>query len=55
MGSVINGIVEPSVAGSSGIPAALWLGLGVCVFSLACGILLVVIDAYADKVDGTKA
>lgn len=52
---MINGIVEPKIAGGSSVGAALWVGFGVCVFSWACGLVLVVIDAYADKKDGTKA
>lgn len=55
LGSVINGIVEPAVAKSDGIGPALWVGFGVCVFSWICGIVLVGIDAYADKKDGIKA
>jgi len=55
LGSVLNGIIEPQIAGSSGTPAAIWFGLYICIFSWCCGMVLVVIDSYADKKDGTVA
>jgi hypothetical protein len=32
---------------------AFLIGFGVCIFSFLCGIALVVMDRYAEKVDGT--
>lgn len=56
LGSVINGIVEPKIAGGEGgVGAALWVGFGVCVFSWFCGLVLVFIDKYADTKDGSVA
>jgi MFS family permease len=55
LGSVINGIVEPQIAESSGIGPALWAGFAICVLSWICGLILVIIDAYADKKDGKIA
>ena len=55
LGSVINGIVEPKIADSSSVGAALWVGFGVCVFSWFCGLVLAAIDKYADVKDGTVA
>jgi hypothetical protein len=64
LGSVINGIVEPRIAGSSQnddptaaplIGLAFWVGFFVCLFSWCCGAMLCAIDLYADKKDGTSA
>lgn len=55
LGSVINGIVEPKIAGNSSVGTACWVGFGVCCFSWFCGMMLVIIDKYADSKDGSKA
>lgn len=36
------------------VNTVMWFGSGLCVFSLIAGILLVVIDSYAEKKDGGK-
>jgi len=59
LGSVLNSLVLPIICNNhlnaEGYPligAALFVGFGICLFSLACGVLLVVTDWYADKKDG---
>ena len=55
LGSVINGVIEPQIAGGAGVGPALWTGFGICCFSWLCGMGLVAVDTYADKKDGKKA
>ena len=57
LGSVAASFIEPRLASDNGgdITIPLYVGLGFCVFSFFCGIGIVVVDAYADKVDGVTA
>ena len=55
LGSVFNGLIEPAVAKDHGIGTALYVGFGVCCFSWVCGLVLVLIDTYADRKDGKVA
>jgi MFS family permease len=55
LGSVFNGLVEPAVARDYGIGTALYVGFGVCCFSWVCGLMLVLVDSYADRKDGRVA
>lgn len=56
LGSVLNSALLPSICnnhlndeGEPTIGVALYTGFAICLFSLLCGILLCVIDWYADK------
>ena len=54
LGSVINGIVIPEIyndSHTSRLGIALLVGFFVCIFSLACAILLVLLDKRADVID----
>jgi hypothetical protein len=54
LGSVINGIVIPEIyndSHTSRLGIALLVGFFVCIFSLVCAILLVLLDKRADAVD----
>lgn len=54
IGSVINNIVSPAIAISSGVPAALWFGAVVCGMSVACAMLILPMDrAAARRLKGT--
>lgn len=57
LGSVLNGIILPRVAQAhdNKIGEALFIGFGVCLFSLFMGICLCVVDYWADKKDGVGA
>jgi len=57
LGSVAASFIEPRLASQNGgdITIPLYVGLGFCIFSFFCGIGIVVVDAYADKVDGVTA
>jgi MFS family permease len=54
LGSVLNGIVLPRIVASQDglIGRALFVGFGVCVFSLLMGFCLVLVDYLADRKDG---
>jgi MFS family permease len=56
LASVVGGIIIPIMIVNDGdrVNTVMWFGSGLCVFSLIAGILLVVIDAYAEKKDGGK-
>lgn len=53
MASVVGGIITPGlIKGDDGLlNSTVIFGFGMCVISLCCGIGLVLIDRYADKVD----
>lgn len=53
LASVVGGIITPALIKSDDglIDSTMWVGMGLCVFSLIAGVLLVAIDAYADKQD----
>ena len=57
LGSVAASFIEPRMASAQDgdITLPLYVGLGFCVFSFFCGIGIVVVDWYADKVDGVAA
>lgn len=55
IGSSINGPVETQVAASQSIGTALLVGFFICIFSLITAMLLVWIDAWAEKKDGVSA
>jgi len=55
VGSFVNGPVESIVAQNSSVGNALLVGFFICLFSLATAIVLVVIDAWAEKKDNVKA
>lgn len=57
LGSVLNGIVLPRVveANDGLIGKALFIGFGICVFSWVMGLLLCIVDYWADKKDGAGA
>ena len=55
LGSVGASLVEPRVADAVSVGAALWIGFGLCVFSILCGVGIVFCDWYADKTDGERA
>lgn len=55
LGSTFNGLIEPPLAQNSGLGAAVFVGFGVCCFSLLAAIGLVTMDTIADKKDGTSA
>jgi len=50
MASVVGGIITPYlIADDDGlINSTMWVGSGLCVISLVAGILLVMVDKYAD-------
>jgi len=54
LGSVINGIILPRVVENNDglIGKALFIGFGICLFSLIMGFCLVLVDYWADKKDG---
>ena len=59
LGSVLNSLVLPQITkrhlndeGDELIGMALFVGFFICCFSLLCGILLCIVDYYADKQDG---
>lgn len=53
LGSVVNGWVVPPVYRSTdSFGDAFLVGVGVCVFSMINAIILVIVDAKADKIDG---
>jgi len=55
LGSVIAGWVTPPIEENHGLGAAFLVGVFVCIFSMICAILLVLIDYYSDKKDNTMA
>ena len=54
LGSAINGPVENAAANAHSVGFGLFLGFGVCVFSLCIAICLVIIDRWAEKKDNVK-
>jgi len=54
LASVVGGVLIPSLIISDGglINSTMYVGIGICLFSLVSGILLCIIDWYADKKDG---
>lgn len=56
LASVLGGIIIPLMISADGdrVDTVMWFGTGLCVFSLIAGILLVVIDSYAEKKDGGR-
>lgn len=56
LASVVGGILIPSLiaADDDRVNSTMWLGTGICIFSLFAGILLVAVDSYAEKKDGGK-
>lgn len=53
LASVLGGIIIPRLitADNDLVNSVMWTGSGLCVISLIAGILLVLIDSYADKTD----
>jgi len=53
LASVFGGIVEPRLIGKDDgkINGVMWLGSGICIISLIAGVLLVLLDLYAEKKD----
>lgn len=53
LGSVLNNaIVPPVYAETENFGTAFLVGFIICIFSLICGICIIILDKYADKVDG---
>jgi len=48
LGSVINGIIVPSVYDQAGLGTALGVGFVICLFSLACAVGMAVLDRRAE-------
>lgn len=53
LASVFGGVIIPRLISADGglINSVMWVGFGICLFSLLAGIILVLIDAYADRHD----
>jgi hypothetical protein len=53
MASVLGGFIIPSLIDSDGglVNLVMWVGTGLCVFCLLNGIILCIIDLYAEKHD----
>lgn len=54
LASVVGGVLIPSLILSDGglINSTMEIGFGICIFSLITGVLLVLVDWYADKKEG---
>lgn len=57
LASVVGGNITPRMINKDDdlVNTTMVLGTGICIFSLICGVFLVIIDRYAEKKDGTKA
>lgn len=53
LASVVGGIITPLLINNDDglINSTMWVGTGLCIFSLIAGVFLVLIDSYADKKD----
>jgi len=54
LASVVGGVLIPSliISDNNLINSTMEVGLAICIFSLIAGILLALVDWYADKKDG---
>lgn len=52
--AVLNSLVMPALAGSDGVPAAIWFALSTQAFSFLVMLVAIFLDKYATTKDGIE-